>query len=77
MRRGPSLGPIVEGMDIIVLLELHEHEVCKVLNFEGYMKMSVFNELTKSGKGYGGVKENLGKKSYKWKRKTQISSTYG
>ena len=38
-RRGPSLGPIVEGMDIIVLLEMHEHEVCKVLNFEGYMKM--------------------------------------
>lgn len=54
-KRGFGLGPIAEGMDIIVLLETHEYEGYRVSNFEGYTKMSVWNELTESDKGYGGV----------------------
>jgi len=54
-RRGPGLGSIAEGKDIIALMETHEHEGCRIPEFEGYNKVSVWNELTKSGKGHGGV----------------------
>ncbi|KAH9307610.1 hypothetical protein KI387_035521, partial [Taxus chinensis] len=54
-RRGPGLGPIVEGKDIIILMETHEHEGCKVPKFEGYKKISVWNEGNETGKGHGGI----------------------
>ena len=50
-----GLGPIAEGQDIIFLIETHEHEGCRILDFEGYNKFSVWNEETKTGKGHGGI----------------------
>lgn len=44
-RRGPGLGPIVEGRDIICLTETHEHDGCKILVFDGYLKLAVWNKV--------------------------------
>lgn len=49
------MGPIAEGKDIIILTETNEHDSCKVLDFEGYAKISVWNEGTETGKGHGGI----------------------
>jgi hypothetical protein len=49
------LGPVVEGKYIIILLETHEHDGCKVPNFEGYKKTSVWNKGNETCKGHGGV----------------------
>jgi hypothetical protein len=54
-RRGLGLGPIAEGKDIIILVEMHEHDGCKVPDFEGYKKTSVWNKGNETGKGHGGV----------------------
>lgn len=49
------MGPIAEDKDIIFHMETHEHNGCRVPDFEGYTKIYVWNEETKSGKGHGGV----------------------
>jgi exonuclease III len=49
------LGPIAEGKYIIILVETHEHDGCKVPDFEGYKKTSVWNKGNETGKGHGGV----------------------
>lgn len=54
-KRGPVLGPIVEGRDIICLMETHEHDGCKTPAFNGYLKLAVWNMVVKNGKGYGGI----------------------
>lgn len=54
-RRGPGLGPIAGDKDIILFTKTHEHDGCKVPEFEGYRKISVWNERTESGKGHGGI----------------------
>lgn len=54
-RRGPGLGPIVEGRDIICLTETHKHDGCKTPVFDGYLKLVVQNKVAKNGKGYGGI----------------------
>jgi len=41
--------------DIIILMETHEHEGCRVPEFEGYSKISVWNEETSTGKGHEGI----------------------
>jgi hypothetical protein len=54
-RRGPRLGPIVEGRDIICPVETHEHAGYKSPTFEGYTKFTIWNEVAGNGKGYGGI----------------------
>jgi hypothetical protein len=49
------LGSIAEGKDIIILVETHEHDGCKVLDFKGYKKTSVWNKGNETDKEYGGV----------------------
>jgi hypothetical protein len=49
------LGSIAEGKYIIILLEMHEHDGCKVLDFKEYKKTSVWNKANEIGKGHGGV----------------------
>jgi hypothetical protein len=49
------LGSIAEGKDIIILVETHEHDGCKVPYFKGYDKTSVWNKGNEAGKGHGGV----------------------
>jgi hypothetical protein len=49
------VGPIAEERDIIILVETHEHEGCKVPSFEGYKKISVWNKGNDTGKGHGGI----------------------
>lgn len=48
------MGPTTEGKDIIILLETHEHEGCRVLEYEGFNKVSVWNEGTTLVKGTEG-----------------------
>ena len=55
MERGPGLGPIVEGRDIIYLTKTHENDGCKTLVFDGYLKLAVWNKVAENGKGYGGI----------------------
>ena len=33
----------------------HEHDGCKTLVFENYLKLSVWNKVAENGKGYGGI----------------------
>lgn len=65
MKREPSLVPIVEGQDIIFPTEAHEHDRCKVLEFEGYKKTLVRMKETSSGNGHKGftvlIKETWGR----------------
>ena len=50
-----GLGLIAKGKDIIILVETHEHDGCKVIDFEGYKKISVWNKGNEANKGHGGV----------------------
>ena len=54
-RRGPGLGPIAGRKNIIILTETHKHDGCKVPEFEGYKKISVWNKGTGASKGNGGI----------------------
>lgn len=63
-RRGPEVGPIAEGNDVIILVETHEHDGCKVPNFEGYKKFSLWNKGNEKGKRYGGVTVLIHEKWY-------------
>lgn len=56
-RRGPGVGSIVEGKDIIIFVETHDHESCKVMNFDGYKKFQF------GTKGMGQVKD-MGESQY-------------
>ena len=47
--------PITEGRDIICLTKTHEHDGCKTLVFDGYLKLSVWNKVAENGKGYRGI----------------------
>ena len=49
------MGPIAGRKDITILTESHEHNGCKVPEFEGYKKISVWNKGMGVGKGHGGV----------------------
>ena len=49
------MGHIVGRKDIIILTETHEHNGRKVPDFEGYKKISVWNNRIGTGKGHGGV----------------------
>ena len=48
------MGPVVEGKDVIILTETHEHEGCKVPDFDSYNKVLVWNNRSKTGNGQGG-----------------------
>jgi hypothetical protein len=54
-RRGPGLGSTTEGKYIIILVETHEYDGCKVPDFEGYKKTSVWNKGNETSKGHKGV----------------------
>ena len=54
-RRGPGIGPIAKGREIIYLTETHEHDGCKTPMFDSYLKLAVWNEAKKNGKEYGGI----------------------
>ena len=38
-----------------MLTETHEHDRCRVPDFEGYKKISLWNENIDNGKGHGGI----------------------
>lgn len=72
--------PIAEGRDIIILSETREHEGCKVLDYEGFNKVSMWNEGTGTGKGHRGItiliRESRGR-IVKVEKKIQINNLYG
>ena len=38
-----------------MLTETHEHDGCRVPDFEGYKKVSLWNKKIENGKGLGGI----------------------
>ena len=38
-----------------MLTKTREHDGCRIPEFEGYKKVSLWNERTESGKGHGGI----------------------
>ena len=38
-----------------MVTETHEHDGCRVSDFEGYKKVSLWNEKIDNGKGHGGI----------------------
>ena len=61
-------------------METHEHEGCKTPLFEGYWKVTMWNEVSSNGKEHGGimvlVKEKEGRVIH-FGKEILTSSSYG